>query len=481
MITFEQEILTPLFSNIERFADRNACCIADEFFTYRQLGKRIESLRAVIRENGLSKKIVGIVAHDSFDTYATLLALWAEGSAYVILHSKWPKERIDEIIAQAELEAYFDEGELTMLEGNSPNNDELAVIFFTSGSTGKPKGVMVGRDNLAHLINSLWATGIQITEEDRVLQFSELTFDYSLWNTLTAVLKGGCFYTIPLDAIKYQYTGQLIDDYALTIVTFVPSTLRYLQPYLGELDLSCARYCILAAEALPLSLAEDFMKYAPNAQIINFYGPTECTLTSTGYFMGHKAHNGVVSIGVDLKNIKTLVLDEDGNEVPVGEKGELCIGGPQVTRGYMKNEELTNKMFFTREYEGKPMRFYHSGDLVFRDADGDVMYISRMDHQVKIQGFRIELSEIEFHAKTPLVPLKGGEANVACTDFENSQGFTEIAMFIESAPFDTEPMLQYMRTKMPAYMMPTRIEFVPVFPLNVNGKTDRNQLKAMLS
>lgn len=475
MMTFESEILTPLYNNIERFADRNAFCIADEFYTYRQFGERIEALRAKIRENGLSNKIVGVVARDSLDTYATLWALWAEGSAYVILHSKWPKERIDEIIRQAELGAFFDNGELTVLEGDSPNDQQLAYILFTSGSTGKPKGVMVGKDNLAAMMNSFWATGIDITEEDRVLQCAELTFDYSVWCLLMAITKGACLYTIPDDAIRFQYTGGLIDEYALTVLPVVPSTLRYLQPYFEELDLSCIRYCILGAEALQLSIVEVFRKYAPHAEIHNYYGPTECAIASTYYPCGEKAYNGVIAIGQALKNITAVVLDEEGNELPDGQKGELCIAGPQVTKGYLKNGEQTDKAFFMREYKGEMTRFYHTGDLVYRDSDGDYMYVGRIDHQAKIQGFRVELSEIEYHASQHLK-----EQTVICMAFDNKDGFTEIAMFVESEVFDIEPTLQYMRTKIPSYMIPTRVIFVPVFPLNVNGKIDKNKLKELL-
>lgn len=475
MINFESEILTPLYNNIERFADRNAFCIADEFYTYRQLGERIEALRTVIRENGLCNKIIGVVAHDSIDTYAALWALWADGSAYVILHSEWPKERIDEIIQQAELEAYIDNGELTQLEGNSHNDLQLAYILFTSGSTGKPKGVMVGKDNLAAMMNSFWATGIDITEEDRVLQCAELTFDYSVWCLLMAITKGACLYTIPDDEIRFQYTGGLIDEYALTVLPVVPSTLRYLQPYFEELDLSCIRYCILGAEALQLSIVEEFRKYAPNAEILNYYGPTECAIASTYYRCGEKTYNGVVAIGLALKNIIAVILDEEGNMLPDGEKGELCIAGPQVTKGYLKNEEQTDKAFFMREYKGEMTRFYHTGDLVYRDSDGDYMYVGRIDHQAKIQGFRVELSEIEYHASQHLK-----EQTVICMAFDNKDGFTEIAMFVESEVFDIEPTLQYMRTKMPSYMIPTRVIFVPVFPLNVNGKIDKNKLKELL-
>ena len=121
------------------------------------------------------------------------------------------------------------------------------------------------------------------------------------------------------------------------------------------------------------------------------------------------------------------------------------------------------------------MRFYHTGDLCFKDADGDIMYLGRLDHQAKIQGFRVEMGEIEYHAMEFL-----GDKNVVCMAFESKDNLTEIAMFIESEAFDPDEMIAYMRTKMPSYMIPTRLFYVPVFPLNANDKTDKVKLKEMI-
>ena len=122
------------------------------------------------------------------------------------------------------------------------------------------------------------------------------------------------------------------------------------------------------------------------------------------------------------------------------------------------------------------MRFYHTGDLYYKDADGDIMYSGRLDHQAKIQGFRVEMGEIEYHAREFL-----GDTNVVCMAFDNKEGLTEITMFIEKDEFDTAEMIAYMRTKMPSYMVPTRLFCVPAFPLNSNDKTDKVKLKAMIN
>ena len=164
------------------------------------------------------------------------------------------------------------------------------------------------------------------------------------------------------------------------------------------------------------------------------------------------------------------IFDEQHNECAVGVMGELCLSGPQLTVGYHKNDEKNKESFFVKD----GIRWYRSGDLCFADSNGDIMYSGRLDHQAKIQGFRVELGEIEYHAREYL------KKNVVCIAFDNDKALTEIAMFIESSEFDSEELLAYMRTKMPAYMIPTRLFFVPVFPLNSNDKTDKVKLKTLI-
>lgn len=503
MITFESEILTPLYNNIERFADRNAFCIADEFYTYRQFGEMVSKIRAALTDNPNScSSKVGLVVNDDIETYASIFALWLEGKCYVPLHPSWPLERCMDIVRQVEIDVILDSSDeksrfqeqalsdiisTKRLEdtaycprhGIKISEDELAYILFTSGSTGKPKGVTITRGNVANFMDSFWKTGIKITEEDRCLQCFDLTFDVSVQGFLVALTKGACCYTVPHDQVKYVYVSGLIEDHKLTFGAMAPSMLKYLKPYFEELDATSLKTCILTAEACSLKLMEEWYTCATNTEIYDFYGPTEATIYCTYYKLQkggeNKTHNGIISIGQMFANVIGIVIDEEGNEVQAGEKGELCVAGGQVTAGYWKNDVMNNKSFFEREYKGKPMRFYHTGDLVYRDTDGDIMYVGRIDHQAKIQGFRVELSEIEYHANQYL-----RNKAVTCLAFDNEQGFTEIAMFVEGEEFDIEPTLQYMRTKMPAYMIPTRIEFVPEFPLNANGKIDRNKLKQLI-
>ena len=190
---------------------------------------------------------------------------------------------------------------------------------------------------------------------------------------------------------------------------------------------------------------------------------------------GGKTLNGIVSIGKPMADVYKVILDEQGREVAQGEKGELCVAGKQVTCGYYKNTEKNAQSFFIKEFCGKQMRFYRTGDLCYEDEDGDIMYYGRIDHQAKIQGFRVEMGEIEFYAHAFLNGI-----NVVAIPFDNAEGLTEIALFVEADEFDTKPLIEYMRSKMPKYMIPARFYFLSTFPLNNNAKTDKVILKSMI-
>lgn len=170
----------------------------------------------------------------------------------------------------------------------------------------------------------------------------------------------------------------------------------------------------------------------------------------------------------------TLAIDENSNILPPASTGQLCLGGIQLTPGYWNNEEKNKEAFFYADYKGQRTRLYKTGDLCRFDEEGDIMYLGRADQQVKIQGFRIELAEIEFHVKAFL-----GKTNAVAVPILDAVGNTEIGLVIESKPIGTDPLLDHIKQKLPAYMIPKRIQFADEFPLNTNGKTDRNKLKQL--
>ena len=499
IVGFAKEIIEPILYSINNRPDNYAFCIEDKYFTYREFGGYTSSIRKALTKLYCGADRIGLVINNDIQTYASIFALWLEGYSYVPLHPHWPLERCMDIIRQVGLEFVLDSSDqikysdvkvirtnqietgesILDIQKNVPES-ALAYILFTSGSTGRPKGVQITRENVAAFLNSFWRTGIVIDEADRCLQCFDLSFDVSVQSYLVALTRSACVYTVPFGQMKYLSVAGLIEDYKITFGALPPSVLRYLQPYFSEIDFSSFRQCILTAEACPMDLVEDWLKYASNTQVYDFYGPTEATVYSTFYkIKGNgkdKTYNGIVSVGRALSNVVSMIIDEDGHIVGVGTKGELCLSGPQVSPGYWNDEEKNKQAYSSIEYQGEKIRIYHTGDLCYQDEGGDYLYSGRIDNQAKIQGFRVELSEIEFHARTFLIGK-----NVVCVAFQNEKKLDEIAMFIESHEFETKELVEYLRSKMPQYMIPGRYVFVESFPINANGKTDRNAIKSMLN
>jgi D-alanine--poly(phosphoribitol) ligase subunit 1 len=494
---FYKEVLEPFLKSIEIYGAHNAFCINDRFYTYNELAETISKVRAALQKEDISSKNIGLVANDDIETYASIFAIWLEGFAYVPLHPRQPIERSLEVIDQAEVSLLLDsnkkliftsiktikskklKSDVINIHPKNVSNNSLAYILFTSGSTGSPKGVQITRKNVGAFIKSFWKTGIQINENDRCLQCFDLTFDVSVQSYLIPLTKGACAYTIPHDQIKYSYVYGLLEDHQLTFAAMVPSMIRFLRPYFKEINALSMRYNILTAEASPLELVNEWSKCIPNAEIYNFYGPTEATIYCTYHKFSregdNKQLNGMMSIGKAMAGLNSIIIDEEQRILGINQKGELCISGDQLTTGYWKNPEKNKESFFETDFGGTTTRFYKTGDSCYIDDDGDIMLAGRLDNQVKIQGYRIELGEIEYHAREF---LKGQNAVAAA--YNNQMGNTEIALFIEGTITDETFLMEYLSSKMPFYMLPNKINSIDLFPLNENGKIDRNKIKKSL-
>jgi amino acid adenylation domain-containing protein len=355
------------------------------------------------------------------------------------------------------------------------DDEELVYILFTSGTTGKPKGVPITRGNLAGFVAAFNAFQIDISENDRCLQMFELTFDLSVMSYFIPMLNGACIYTIPKDSIKYLCVYELLEEHKLTIALMVPSILQNLRPYFKEIKLAHLRYNLFCGEALSLDVTDEWSRCLPNATILNVYGPTEDTIFCTHYTYSktgkNKSYHGLLSIGKAMEGSMNIIIDENDEVLPFETTGQLCLGGIQLTPGYWNNIEKNKEAFFIKTYNNKAERFYKTGDLCKIDVDGDILYIGRLDFQIKVQGFRVELSEVEFHVKSFL-----DKKNAVAIANADIFGNTEIGLVIESIPFDIIPLTTYIKSKMPTYMIPRKIIFSEGFPLNNNGKTDRNKL-----
>lgn len=482
---FREIILESIVSSFRKFPDRNALCISDVFYTYKQLSERVSAIRTVIRKASDNQQIWGVAIEDNINTYAGILALWMEGKSYVPLHPLWPNYRIEEIREQVgfdnTLEDCDAEYKNDLLDDWAViDDDALAYILFTSGSTGKPKGVQISRKNVSSFMDSFWKTGIVVSEKDRCMQIFDLTFDVSVQGFLVPFMRGACCYTVPYGQVKYVSAVRLIQEYKITFGAMAPSMLSYLKPYFGEFDASSMKISILTAEACPVDLLEGWFECAKNTEIYDFYGPTEATIYCTYYKLvrGKKilSLNGVVSIGKPLSNVKAIIINEKGVEIASSDKerkrGELCVAGDQVTIGYWNNVGKNEKSFFIKDN----MKYYHTGDLCCWDSSGNILYSGRIDQQAKIQGFRVELGEIEYHARE----FFENKNRVVAIAFVNDKKLDEIALFVEKEEENPSALIEYLRLKMPQYMIPNRIIYLSHFPLNKSEKIDKNSLKLQL-
>jgi D-alanine--poly(phosphoribitol) ligase subunit 1 len=480
---------------IQQNYKNNAFCIDNTFYTYLDLACCISQIRNEIHLHiPTEEKNIGLVTNDDLETYAAILALWLEGKSYIPINPDVPISRNENVINQASIKTIIDSSLRSMFEKNSiiesrqlstskidldpkeTSNDDLAYIIFTSGTTGEPKGVPISRLSLSNIIEALIFLGINIDHADKCLQMSELTFDVSITSFLYPLLYGACVYTIPKDKIKYSYIYGLIEDQQLTLIQLVPSILNYFKPYFDEIFFPQVKYCTLTAEALPVDLAAEWSECIPNARIFNLYGPTENTVWSTCYEFNRNGNNlsknGILSIGKFTKGTLGIIVDENNNIVPNGDKGELCLCGVQLTPGYFNKDELTKKSFFSVNGENGLQRFYKTGDLCVMENSADILYLGRIDLQAKIQGFRVELSEIEFHCRCFL-----NDKNVVAIKLTNQIHNSEIGIVIESENFDILEFIKYLKIKMPSYMIPSKIRFIAKIPLNGNGKIDRAALE----
>jgi amino acid adenylation domain-containing protein len=356
--------------------------------------------------------------------------------------------------------------------------DGVAYVMFTSGSTGRPKGVVVAHRNVTAFVDVM-VERYGITEADRFSQTFDLTFDLSVFDMFCAWERGACL-CVPT-AQEKAFPAKYVARHALTVFFGVPSTgvlmsrLRMLKP--GRHP--SLRWVLFCGEALPAEIAERFAAAAPNAAVENLYGPTELTIACTLHRWDPAtspswSERGVVPIGEPFPGMEALVCDEALREVPRGAPGELLMTGPQLTLGYWDDPDKTDEVFVTPP--GRHRVHYRTGDRVRWPRGEPMRYLGRVDHQIKVQGYRVELGEVE----AVLREVSGAEVAVAIGWPRTASGADGLVGFVGDPDGDAEAILAAARARLPAYMQPSAVHLVDRFPLNANGKVDRGALRAAL-
>lgn len=476
--TGHHQLLDKVFNHLRDSQDP-AIMIAGKLWTYRELKERVLAIESHWIKN--KERGILIVAHDHIDTYAAILACWSLGKFYVPIHPTYPEERVKQIKSIIHTDYVFDPVR-EVLVGESSNDDlsmvcsfpeaeSWAYVLFTSGSTGEPKGVPIGWSNLYAFMLGFQNLGYELNKRDRFLQMFDLTFDLSVMSFLVPLSLGACFYTVPYNSLKYAVIAELLEEHELSFALMVPSILTYLSPYFHEINAKHLRYSLFCGEALHEDIATQWAQCVPNAQIDNVYGPTENTIFCTRYTFNSSqplAHQGMLSIGSEMKDVACAIWNDNQEILSEEEVGNLWLSGAYLTSGYLNRPDLNQSQFVVKDN----VRWYNSGDLATRNKDGQLLYMGRQDSQLKVQGYRIEAAEVEFQLKK-LIP-EG--CRVVALGVPNSAGLMELVAVIENDEWDTRTIKEGLGAVLPPYMIPSKLIYMPSFPLNNNGKVDRKKI-----
>jgi acyl-coenzyme A synthetase/AMP-(fatty) acid ligase len=473
---FLEKIHQHLFSNIQ---DKTLSIIENEQTTYEEFATLVLTKYSSFKD--ISDVRIGIYIDNHIDVYAAIIACWLCGKSYVPIKSKWPTQRINQICKISNINyiytrKYIDQ-EIDNIHYLSPKNSVAssfafpvnlleiqfneAYVLFTSGTTGEPKGVSISFENIDSFFDGFELLNYQITEDDRFLQMFDLTFDLSICSFMIPMVYGASFYTLNEQLVKPLALYDALETHKITFALMIPSSIHLLDKYLDEIELPNLRVTQFCGEALTFNQIQKWKSCVPHCQIDNVYGPTEATIYCTRYIAHPNENllnqNGIVCIGQPLAKSTICLNDED----------EIFIGGHQVTKGYLNN--ALNTQAFTNIVGD---RYYKSGDIG-KSLDNHYYCLGRKDQQIKVQGYRIELTEIE-NAFGQLFPI---QISVAVSK-QNEKNYTEIILFtLINSELTENIILMQLEKVLPEYMLPRKVVFIEEFKYNINGKLDRNYLK----
>ena len=478
--------------------DKPALLFGDKRLSFADLNDRSNQCARYLRELGTGPdSIVGVLMERSFEMVTALLGILKAGGAYLPLDPTYPDERLRFMLDDAGVSIVLTQdkhkntvgefegtvfsldsewGHLSAESGRNLENittpENLAYVIYTSGSTGKPKGCMLPHKAICNRL--LWMQDTyRLSEQDAVLQKTPYTFDVSVWEFFWPLLTGARLVMAKPDGHKdNNYLIDIIRKERITTCHFVPSMLRFFvsNPNMAACDF--LRQVFTSGEALPYDLAMEFMKKLP-AKLHNLYGPTEAAVDVT-YWECEERKDKKVPIGRPISNIQIHILDSDLNNVPVGQEGELHIAGIGLARGYLNRPELTAEKFIHNQFSTEPgAKLYKTGDKARYLPDGNIEYLGRMDFQVKLRGNRIELGEIE----AVLRDHEAVEEAVVMVRDETSNDPKLVAYVVPKGdPPSSRQIREFIKRKLPDYMVPNIIVPLDSIPVTLHGKLDRKAL-----
>ncbi|GHE14172.1 AMP-binding protein [Streptomyces alanosinicus] len=469
---------------LDQSADRPALRLGGDTLTYRELHEQALTWAGSLGD----AKVVGVLAGKTPTAYAGILGALCAGATVVPLHPDFPAARTRHMLELSGATAVIaDERGRAVLaslgDGAPPvieprpdraltrprpvGPDDTAYMLFTSGSTGRPKGVPISHGSTHHYFRLLDAR-YGFAPTDVFTQTFDLNFDCAMFDLFCAWGSGATVDVTPQTA--YLDLPSYLSQHGITVWFATPSAISLVRRMGGLTPgaLPGLRWSFFAGEALRCHDATDWQTAAPASTLENIYGPTELTVTITGHRWDpagspERAVNGLVPIGRVHADHDHVLVDEQDRETPV--EGELLITGPQMSVGYLDPSDDEGRFV---ERDGR--RWYRTGDRVRRLPDGELVYLGRLDSQVQVQGWRVELAEVEHELRTC-----DGVQDAVAVGAATASG-TELVVYYTGEPRPAAHLAQALRELLPKGMLPRRFEHLPEFPLNSNRKVDRKEL-----
>jgi len=459
--------------------------------TYQELNSRANRVAYYLIARRIGpESLVGIALNRSSDMVVAILGVLKSGAAYVPLDPEYPRTRLEWMLEDSQVlltdsflrqhlppfagivvELDSQRAEIAAMSSLNPTVSvspaNLAYVIYTSGSTGKPKGVAICHCNAVTLLH--WCWKIFLPEEmSRVLASTSICFDMSVFEIFATLGCGGSM-VMAGNALEL---AEMTEAAGVTLVNTVPSAVRELVRMKSIPE--SVRVTNLGGEALSGALVREIYETTKVEKVFNLYGPSEDTTYST-YAMVPRAHQEAAApIGKPIANSQVYVLDEWLQVVPVGVVGQLYIAGEGLARGYLNRPGLTAESFIPNPFGGAGERMYRTGDLFRWRADGSLEFLGRIDHQVKIRGFRVELGEIE--AVLQQHPEVEHAVVLAREDGSGEKRLTAYVVAHERQEESARTLREYLKGKLPEYMVPSAFVLLDHLPLTTNGKLDRKAL-----
>ncbi|WPQ62325.1 non-ribosomal peptide synthase/polyketide synthase [Chitinophaga sancti] len=462
--------------------DHPAVKYNDTSLSYSQLDGITNQVGAYLRkEYGISAgDLVGVQLERSEWQLICLIGVLKAGGAYVPIDPAFPEERRQYIVSDSKCKVVLTAAALAQLQAALPaysteaftagtTSRDLMYVLYTSGSTGRPKGCMLEYRGVVNRLNWMWRE-YSLGSNDIILQKTSFTFDVSVWEIFLPLCVGATEVLCPAeDVASPGRLLSLISREAVTCLHFVPSMLNsFLGSVVDAALLKSVRMVIASGEALTPATVELWYELV-NIPLHNLYGPTEASIDVSYY--ATRAEEVIIPIGRPIWNTQLYILGADNEVLPTSVRGEICIGGDGLARGYLNNAALTEEKFTTDPFISDG-RLYHTGDIGYRTANGLIVYAGRKDDQVKVRGYRIELGEI-VHALQQYEDIH--EATVIAR--KGNDGENELIAYVTGREvLEWNKIRTYLSAILPAYMVPAYFMQLDAMPLNASGKTDRKAL-----